>query len=296
MVASSKQISSHWRSGSRRRISHGATYNDDRARDEDLGTPTGSHDDLRGNAGISEGRGNGIRYPCPFRRRDPVRYNIRDHEQCAKRPLSGMNELRRHIRLHHRRRSAPYQCRRCKTAFTSETTLDDHLMRPKELMCEPAATGSGGNSEEGITDDMYRNLAGGNAGVNDGWTWDRIWKLIFPDDQEALSPDFYPVVELVEVEEAFNESQEMLKASIQETLRLLLPAAIDDHYCRFLAGQVELVFDTHRANVQRQCLSRNDSNPAATDGRPPLDKDFGVQQHGDPTKKQARRSRRSSTL
>lgn len=33
-------------------------------------------------------------YPCPFRRRSPVIFNVRDHEYCAKRPFSSMAELK----------------------------------------------------------------------------------------------------------------------------------------------------------------------------------------------------------
>lgn len=35
-----------------------------------------------------------IQYPCPFRKRNPVRFNIRDHERCAKGPFGSMSELR----------------------------------------------------------------------------------------------------------------------------------------------------------------------------------------------------------
>lgn len=35
----------------------------------------------------------GPRYPCPFRKRNPVRFNIREHESCAKAPFS-FTELR----------------------------------------------------------------------------------------------------------------------------------------------------------------------------------------------------------
>lgn len=33
-------------------------------------------------------------YPCPFRRRNPVLFNVRDHEHCAKRPFPDLNELK----------------------------------------------------------------------------------------------------------------------------------------------------------------------------------------------------------
>jgi len=34
------------------------------------------------------------RYPCPFRKRNPVRFNIRDHESCAKTPFDSILDLR----------------------------------------------------------------------------------------------------------------------------------------------------------------------------------------------------------
>ncbi|KAL1867917.1 hypothetical protein Daus18300_006192 [Diaporthe australafricana] len=33
-------------------------------------------------------------YSCPFRKRDPVMFNVREHEHCAKRPFFGMTELK----------------------------------------------------------------------------------------------------------------------------------------------------------------------------------------------------------
>lgn len=35
-----------------------------------------------------------VRYPCPFRKRNPARFNIRDHESCAKAPFNSMVDLR----------------------------------------------------------------------------------------------------------------------------------------------------------------------------------------------------------
>lgn len=33
-------------------------------------------------------------YPCPYRRRNPVLFNIREHEHCARRNFANMNELK----------------------------------------------------------------------------------------------------------------------------------------------------------------------------------------------------------
>lgn len=68
--------------------------------------------------------------------------------------------------------------------------------------------------------------------------------------------DFQPVVELVEMEHAFDENQDALKAGLREKLRLLLPSTVDDQYCNFLVTQIDLVFETHRVNMTRECLAR----------------------------------------
>lgn len=33
-------------------------------------------------------------FPCPYRRRNPVLFNVRDHEHCARRPFSDLAELK----------------------------------------------------------------------------------------------------------------------------------------------------------------------------------------------------------
>lgn len=33
-------------------------------------------------------------YPCPFRKRNPTRFNVRNHERCAKAALGSISELR----------------------------------------------------------------------------------------------------------------------------------------------------------------------------------------------------------
>lgn len=33
-------------------------------------------------------------YPCPFRRRNPIRFNIRDHENCGRKPFLDIAELK----------------------------------------------------------------------------------------------------------------------------------------------------------------------------------------------------------
>lgn len=85
----------------------------------------------------------------------------------------------------------------------------------------------------------------------------------------------------------------MLKSSLQEKLRLLLPDTVEDSYCSFLTGQLELVFETHLANAMRQSLSRSSST--ATLGQAPTHRAASAQRETH-VKKSTRRSRRSTML
>ncbi|KAK3342571.1 hypothetical protein B0H65DRAFT_428096 [Neurospora tetraspora] len=191
-------------------------------------------------------------YSCPFRVRNPVRFNIRDHEVCAMTSFESLADLRHHVMSYHRRRAMPHQCQRCKVGFPTQRFLDDHLMLPKDEMCDTVPAGTPRNPEDGISEDVDKTLASGN-GIR---TWDDLWRLIFPMDDQIPSSDFHPVIELAEVEQQFDEGQEALKTHLQETLRLLIPEAMDDAYRNFLTGQLELVFEAHKANTIRKCLHR----------------------------------------
>jgi hypothetical protein len=128
--------------------------------------------------------------------------------------------------------------------------------------------------ESGITEEGERILMARDAS-GETWSWEGIWRLVFPDDVEIPEPgtchahsshrlrtpthpppDFQPTVELAEVEQVFEERQEALKASLRETLGLLLPGVADNDYLNFLTGQLELVFETHRVNIMKQSASR----------------------------------------
>ena len=99
-------------------------------------------------------------------------------------------------------------------------------------------------------------------------------------------------MELVEVEQRFNEGQDALKKSLQETLRLFLPPNIDGDFCRFVAGQLELTFETHRANTMRNCLNQF-SSPTTHTHLPSTTQSSGSTE---PSTTRAKRSSRISTV
>ncbi|KAK4466853.1 hypothetical protein QBC42DRAFT_258178 [Cladorrhinum samala] len=224
------------------------------------------------------------RYPCPFRKRNPVRFNIRDHESCAKTPFDSILDLRRHIVSYHRHRYPPRQCRRCKANFESQAALWSHMMLPKDQMCELDPT-QVGDPEDGISDEQASHLCENNPKAD--WSWERIWHLVFPEDVQVTDPDWQPIIELSEIDQAFEDNEEELKKDLKKSLRLFLPEELQDDYCGFVAGQLELVFQTHRAYVIRQCINRLDAtqNPYKTDAS---------QQTA--ARRSTRRSRQSSML
>lgn len=67
--------------------------------DEKQGTSSNLHLKTTGKQrkhtrGKSEEASHGQPYPCPFRKRDPILFNVRDHENCAKRSFPDMLELK----------------------------------------------------------------------------------------------------------------------------------------------------------------------------------------------------------
>lgn len=66
-----------------------------------------------------------------------------------------------------------------------------------------------------------------------------------------------PVVESFETEQEFDDSTAELKADLCESLQRLVPdQAGDSLMSQVLAGQLVLVFEQHRAKVNRRCRSR----------------------------------------
>ncbi|KAK0640735.1 hypothetical protein B0T16DRAFT_460892 [Cercophora newfieldiana] len=295
-VISSPRTSSYGvpRSTSSRRDTIGRTERKSRIRRSSYGVPSEADSRHGSQRDTAAGESKPL-FPCPYRRRNPIRFNIRDHEHCARTQFATMLDLRHHILVHHQRRRPRHQCRRCGVEFDAQTELDDHLMVPKDQICEITTIQPSGDHEDGITEDTERVVAG-SADTKDDWDWTLIWRTVFPDDKTVPDPDLHPVVELVEVEQALDNGQDTLKASLQDKLRLLLPNTIEDSYCNFLAGQLELVVETHHANIMRQCLiqlnsASGPSTPASTATKP-----ANSRVQGSLAKKNTRRSRRSTIL
>ena len=179
--------------------------------------------------------------------------------------------------MHHRAKRPAFQCPRCRSQLANVTALEQHLLMPREQMCKVNAEEPIPDREDGITEEIAAFLSG-KDGKNEVWTWETIWQVLFPGDplmDTGTSPshhtlnhifahrrlDIPPVVELFELDQTFDDAQDMLKSNLREKLRMLLPPdIIDDEYCSFLSTQLDLVFEAHRANIVRRCLASATGN------------------------------------
>jgi hypothetical protein len=202
-------------------------------------------------------------------------------------------------------------------------------MLPRDQICDVDPSPFD-DPEDGVGQDALRILSAKDDDLQAPWTWESIWTTLFPDDDDVPDPgmqascptipqdivdaynytDFQPVIELDEVQQAFDDELETLKESLCEKLELLVPGVGDHNYLSFLAGQLGLVFDTHRANIMKQCRNRVSGTKGGRipESRTPtpalglglmLDAQSQEQQQKQPSKppmKLNRRSRRSTLL
>ncbi|KAL2022906.1 hypothetical protein VTK56DRAFT_4437 [Thermocarpiscus australiensis] len=135
-------------------------------------------------------------FSCPYRKRNPLRFNVRDHFVCATHSFSDMSQLKKHIRAHHppvQRNAGPFSCPRCCQGFVSKTDLDSHLRRLE--VCRLSDDTGGADPEDGITQKIISSLEARSLKAKiDNWV--SLWKLLFPGDEIVPDPFFVPVMEV----------------------------------------------------------------------------------------------------
>ncbi|KUI67814.1 hypothetical protein VM1G_02963 [Cytospora mali] len=135
---------------------------------------------------------------CPFRRRNPVRFNVREYRQCAFTSFQNLALLKRHLQRYHAL-NEPVRCPRCNMACESEEEKTEHLaadprcpqLNDHDEIVDP---------EDGITRKALSTLTERKY-EDKVSSWKGIWELIFPSDQNIpVSEHYEPPVEIDEVE------------------------------------------------------------------------------------------------
>ncbi|KAH9230779.1 hypothetical protein K456DRAFT_467012 [Colletotrichum gloeosporioides 23] len=158
-----------------------------------------------------KGKTNG-RYTCPYRKRNPLRFNVRQHPSCATVAHDSISLVKRHIRLFHQRTTAnSFVCRRCQETFPTSETLDNHIRVPSDQMCMIREQGIYNvihhDPEDGITTEEGIKLADRKSRTQ-VLDWSTLWEVLFPEDGTVPSEEFEPVIELDEVKQAFADDSE----------------------------------------------------------------------------------------
>ncbi|KAK4096593.1 hypothetical protein N658DRAFT_346966 [Parathielavia hyrcaniae] len=171
---------------------------------------------------LIEHQSTNMQFACPFRKRNPVRFNVRDFKNCALQPFPDMSQVKRHVKNFHKPLVIlPFTCQRCRLAMGSQEALDRHVSVPTELICTPQRVPSSADPEDGITPGIEEILNDRKAGTKID-TWQSLWRLLFTGDadSEIAEADFVPPTELEEVYAEFNTDHRMrqLQGCIQQGL------------------------------------------------------------------------------
>ncbi|KAM5374789.1 hypothetical protein ACJZ2D_006283 [Fusarium nematophilum] len=214
-----------------------------------------------------------LRLSCPFRKRNPHRFNVRDHHSCAMTYFPKFAELRQHIVKQHKRDDpSSYVCDRCNRDFSTRKELRDHQRLPKELMCDIADH----DAESGIDPSTASKLLSRKraSGTSPEVQWKEIWNIVFPDDDDCEIPlyEFTPVIEHFELAAKYQDAFEQLKISLLD--KISNPATLETLSTKFYQCFVETLDQcitsaksmpyTNRSNKKSEIV--RSSQAAATQG------------------------------
>ncbi|KAL2759911.1 hypothetical protein ACRALDRAFT_1079156 [Sodiomyces alcalophilus JCM 7366] len=158
-----------------------------------------------------------LRLSCPFRKKNPARFNVREHHSCAMTYFPKFAELRQHIVKQHRRADpSAFLCDRCNRDFPCRKDLRDHQRLPREQMCDITDH----DPESGIDGSTATKLLSRKraSGTSVDVQWREIWGLLFPDDEDhqVENWDFCPVIEHFEVTTRLMDSLTTLETSLRD--------------------------------------------------------------------------------
>ncbi|KAK3331380.1 hypothetical protein B0H66DRAFT_469925 [Apodospora peruviana] len=157
-------------------------------------------------------------YPCPFRKRNPHKFNCREWEYCAKAPFKSMTELKKHILKYHQQQQFTYKCIRCHVGFARIAELQAHMRVDVASMCAVRPGPPPALEDEQVTAAVGAQL----RSRAEHYDWVRLWQALFPNDSTVPDPEFEPIVELHEVDHEFRSALPQFQLQLQSTLDYLL--------------------------------------------------------------------------
>lgn len=132
-------------------------------------------------------RDENVRLGCPFRAKNQLRFNVRDHQGCALVSFSSMSDLRQHVvRKHHRYDPTKFPCDRCNVEFPTKSEQQQHAKQIEPCLPRPV------DPEDGIDNDTVPRILnrGRDSSQPQGESsvevqYAELWRLIFPECEEV---------------------------------------------------------------------------------------------------------------
>ncbi|KAI9151480.1 hypothetical protein HJFPF1_08683 [Paramyrothecium foliicola] len=219
-----------------------------------------------------------LRLSCPFRKRNPHRFNVRDHHSCAMTYFPKFAELRQHIVKQHKRDDpSAFVCDRCNRDFHTRKELRDHQRLPKEQMCDI----SDHDPESGIDGPTANKLLSRKraSGTSAEVQWREIWNIVFPDDEDAVIQPYYftPVIEHFELSSHYLTAFDSLHASLRSLISN--PATLETLATKFEQCFIETVERCVAEAQSRPYMNR--SNKRNEPARPPVPQSLMLRKAGD---------------
>ncbi|KAK4176860.1 hypothetical protein QBC36DRAFT_290127 [Triangularia setosa] len=125
------------------------------------------------------------KFACPFRKHDPQKYSVQEHEVCAVRSWGTISRLKEHLY----RRHYKIHCQRCKHTFGDFRELAEHEMSPQgcEVVHAPPPC-----DISTIQEKQLKSRKHNARRKTDEEKWVEIYQLLFPNEEIPSSP--YPEV------------------------------------------------------------------------------------------------------
>ncbi|KAK2001484.1 hypothetical protein LX36DRAFT_688798 [Colletotrichum falcatum] len=206
-----------------------------------------------------------LRLSCPFRKRNPHRFNVREHHSCAMTYFPKFAELRQHIVKQHKRNdSSSFICDRCNRDFPSKRELRDHQRLPREQMCDV----SDHDPESGIDGPTMTKLLSRKraSGMTPEVQWREIWNLLFPDDDDyRVQPfDFCPVIEHFELQAKFMNSLKDVEDNLRDKgmTQQALETIGDIYRNQFIQVIEQCIADSQMMPYSNRSNRKNDPSPS----------------------------------
>ncbi|KAK4183235.1 hypothetical protein QBC35DRAFT_394308, partial [Podospora australis] len=133
-----------------------------------------------------------FRIACPFRKRDPLKINIRSHPTCSLNFWTDISCLVQHLEEDHAPLPEPergYLCPRCGEIFSTPDQRDDHWRQPVTctLLSESQRSPRHLDPEDGVTAKVYDALCTRNT-TDRIDNWYSLWIALFPKDNRDSIP------------------------------------------------------------------------------------------------------------